>query len=133
MKRILVVAPHPDDETLGCAGTLLRHVAAGDRWYWLLMTDASASDRYSPAQVSKEREQIQNVERALSCSGRTQLKNAPASLDHQPLAELVAQVSDVVRTVEPEVIYVPYPGDSHSDHAVTFDAAVACTKWFRFP
>ena len=38
-KHILVIAPHPDDETLGCGGTLLRHLHEGDHLYWLLLTE----------------------------------------------------------------------------------------------
>ena len=38
--RVLVVAPHPDDETLGCGGTLLRHKNEGDMIYWNIVTSA---------------------------------------------------------------------------------------------
>ena len=41
MKKILVVAPHADDETLGCGGTLLKHCNQGDEIYWLIVTDMS--------------------------------------------------------------------------------------------
>jgi len=37
--KILVVAPHPDDETLGCGGTLLRHKKNGDEIYWMIVTN----------------------------------------------------------------------------------------------
>jgi len=38
--RILVIAPHPDDETLGCGGTLLKHIAGGDSVAWAIVTKA---------------------------------------------------------------------------------------------
>ena len=38
--RVIVIAPHPDDETLGCGATLLKHAAAGDEVHWLIMTTA---------------------------------------------------------------------------------------------
>ncbi len=44
MKNILVIAPHPDDETLGCGGTLLRHINEGDRVYWLIGTTIKESN-----------------------------------------------------------------------------------------
>lgn len=51
---VLVVAVHPDDETLGCGGTLLRHAANGDRIHWLIVTDMT-SEFYSPDRIGKER------------------------------------------------------------------------------
>ena len=41
MSKVLVVAPHPDDETLGCGGVLFRHKAEGDDIYWLIITGIS--------------------------------------------------------------------------------------------
>ncbi|HOL48574.1 MAG TPA: PIG-L family deacetylase, partial [bacterium] len=38
MSNVLVIAPHPDDETLGCGGTLLKHIANNDNVYWLIIT-----------------------------------------------------------------------------------------------
>ena len=39
----------------------------------------------------------------------------------------------VFQTVQPHTVYLPHWGDAHSDHTVAFDAASACTKWFRYP
>ncbi len=39
--KVIVIAPHPDDETLGCGGAILRHIADGDMVHWLIVTDAS--------------------------------------------------------------------------------------------
>ena len=46
---------------------------------------------------------------------------------------LVNKVSEVFRDFKPEEVLLPYPGDIHSDHHVTFKAASACTKSFRYP
>ena len=51
MKNILVIAPHPDDETLGCGGTLLRHVAEGDRVYWLIGTTIKEEQGFLSSRV----------------------------------------------------------------------------------
>lgn len=45
--RILFVAPHPDDETLGCGGSILKHRAAGDMIYWLIMTTMFPGEKNS--------------------------------------------------------------------------------------
>jgi LmbE family N-acetylglucosaminyl deacetylase len=54
-------------------------------------------------------------------------------LDTLPLGDIVQAVSRVFNVVRPEVVYLPYRGDAHSDHKVVFDAAAACTKSFRYP
>ena len=42
-------------------------------------------------------------------------------------------MAEVFKKFEPNEIFLPHPGDIHSDHRITFDIASACTKWFRFP
>ena len=53
MSKVLVVAPHPDDETLGCGGTLLRHVAEGDSVHWLIATAMRTDAGYEVADVAR--------------------------------------------------------------------------------
>ena len=45
MNKVLVVAVHPDDETLGCGGTLLKHKSQGDEIYWMVVTAPRKGDR----------------------------------------------------------------------------------------
>ena len=51
MMKIIILAPHPDDETLGCGGTILKHKTRGDKVYWVIMTNVSAENGYSKTQV----------------------------------------------------------------------------------
>ena len=55
MNRVLVIAVHPDDETLGCGGTLLRHKAEGDEIYWLIVT---TNDKKYSAERNAHRDQM---------------------------------------------------------------------------
>ena len=54
-------------------------------------------------------------------------------LDTIPRADLVTSIAQVFKSFEPEELFLPHPGDIHSDHRITFEAASACTKWFRYP
>ena len=49
------------------------------------------------------------------------------------MTNLVSNMSDVFSDFQPDEVLLPHPGDAHSDHRVAFDAASACTKWFRYP
>lgn len=132
MSIVLVVAPHPDDETLGCGGTLLRHRSNGDEVHWLVVTELDA-ERYSAERVASRQLEIREVAAAYGCASTTQLGFETTRLDRVPLDEIVSGIGDVVAKVKPEVIYLPFPGDAHTDHRIVYLAASAATKWFRHP
>lgn len=130
---VLCVAPHPDDETLGCGGTLLRHVAEGTQVHWLVMTRMDESQGFSAERIARRSAEIEQVARAYGFAG-THLAGFPTTrLDTLPMAELVSAVSAVFAAIRPSTVYVPYRNDAHSDHAAVFDAATACCKNFRHP
>ena len=133
MSRVLVVAPHPDDETLGCGGTLLRHRNDGDEINWMIMTRISESAGYSKESVESRKNEIADVAKTYGFSSIHQAKFETTTLDTIAKRELVEEVSSVMNSVKPEIIYVPYRNDVHSDHKVIFDVVAACTKSFRYP
>ena len=132
-KDILVVAPHPDDETLGCGGLLHKAAEQGHSIHWLIMTTISEAAGYSPAQVSEKSLAIESVAKSLRVCTTTQLQYPPAQLDTIARQSLIKNISAAIRKIEPTHLYLPYPGDAHSDHRVVFEASMACTKWFRHP
>lgn len=131
--NVLVVAPHPDDETLGCGGTLLKHVAAGESVHWLIITKICENQGWSESQREKRRDQIHQVAENYKFSAVHQLDFATSSLDHVPLRDVIQAISRVISKTQPRIVYMPHRGDAHSDHKVVFDATSACTKWFRYP
>lgn len=132
MKRHLVVAPHPDDETLGCGGTLLAAHSGGEEIYWLIVTGISQAQGFSAEQVARRAAEIDLVTEAFGFVETIQLDFPTTSLDTIPMGELVAAISQVAKRIEPTDIYLPHRRDAHSDHAVVFDAAIPLSKWFRY-
>lgn len=130
---ILVVAPHPDDETLGCGGTLLRYVAKGYQVHWLIVTDMRTEHGFSQAAVSRRQAEIQKVAVTYGFTKTHNLGLPPAKLDTLPKEGLVGAIGQVIKEISPMAIYLPFRGDVHTDHAAVFDAAASCTKWFRYP
>jgi LmbE family N-acetylglucosaminyl deacetylase len=133
MKDVLVVAPHADDESLGCGGTILRHIAEGERVHWLLVTGMTVSHGYTGESVEKRKQEIAAVAKEYSFSSVHELNFIPAALDILSLGDVIAEVSKVVTKIRPEVVYAPYRNDAHSDHAVVYDAVLSSTKSFRYP
>jgi LmbE family N-acetylglucosaminyl deacetylase len=130
-RSVLVVAPHPDDEVIGCGGALLRHLEHGDELHWLIVTDMHASPDYPAERRAARAAEIEAVSSALGFSSTTQLAFPPAGLDAIARSELVRAVADAIQRVRPQIVYAPFGGDAHSDHDATFGAVAAATKWFR--
>ena len=132
-KIVLIVAPHADDETLGCGGTILRNLESGAEVHWLLITKMCESYGYSQIQVQKRKDEIELVSNTYGFSGVHQLNFQPASLDTIPKSELINSLSAVINEVKPEVVYTVYRNDAHSDHEVVYDVVMSVTKAFRYP
>ena len=133
MSTVLVVAPHPDDEVLGCGGTLLRHRAEGASVHWLVVTTMEGMAGYSTERIEERRAQLEAVTDAMGFSERHELGFPTALLDTIPLADIVGATGRVVTEIGADTLYIPHAGDVHSDHGVVAKAAQACTKWFRYP
>ena len=133
--RTLIVAPHPDDELLGCGGTLLRRVSEGGVVGWLLMTAVTKASFWTDALINERNLEIDKVRQGLSIAlPHFYALNFPTTeLDQISMATLVGEISNVFSDFEPNEVLLPHPGDVHSDHRVAFEAASACTKWFRYP
>lgn len=132
-KKVIIVAPHPDDETLGCGGTLLKHITAGDEVHWLIITDVAEQYGFTTDRVAARTQEIERIASFYGFAATHNLALPPARLDTVPRGELVAKIAAVFSFVMPHVVYIPFRGDVHSDHGIAFDAVAACTKWFRCP
>jgi LmbE family N-acetylglucosaminyl deacetylase len=131
--RMLVIAPHPDDETLGCGGTLLRAVADGASVHWAIATTMSEATGYDAARIAQRNQEIESVAKAYRFDSIHRGAFGTARLDTYPIAKRVEWMSSVISAVKPDTLFLPHPHDVHSDHAAVFDAAAACTKFFRYP
>lgn len=132
-KRTIVVAPHPDDEVLGVGGTLLRRKAEGGRVAWLIMTSISTEAGWTERQVAQREDEIRRISEIFRFDDVYRSDFVPSQLDRVPMSDLVARIGKAFRSFEPEEVFLPHSSDAHTDHSVVFTAAVACTKWFRFP
>ena len=132
-ERVLVVAVHPDDETLGCGGTLLKHRQQNDELHWLIATAMSETTGYSSEQVIRRQQEIEWVGDNYGFTSIHQLGLSPARVDQEPLHQLVENISRVIREIRPTTLYLPFAHDVHSDHRVVFQATYSCTKAFRYP
>lgn len=133
MKKVLVVAPHADDESLGCGGTLLRLKQQGAQIYWLLLTTPTVESGFSESKIAERRVEISKVTSLFEFDGVYELGFSASMLDTYSQAELISSMSKIVKDVQPDWVFCPYRNDAHSDHQIAFDATLAVTKSFRYP
>lgn len=131
--KILVIAPHPDDETLGCGGTLLKHLESGDSLYWTLVTSMTEEAGYKKNIIKTREKEIKKIKKIYKFKKLFKLDFMPSKIDSLPLLEVIKPLVDVVNEVKPNILYLPFYGDAHTDHQVTFKAASSLIKWFRYP
>lgn len=125
MKRILVVSAHPDDETLGVGGTLLKHRARGDELFWI--NAARPPDVQKKERRARESALIADF---YAFKNWIQFDFTSTDLDNRG-RELIEVFSPHFTEIGPQVVYLPNRSDAHSDHRFVFQAAFACCKSFR--
>ena len=133
MNRVLVVAVHPDDETLGCGGTLLKHKSNNDEIHWLIVTDIKELEGFDKSTIEKRSNEIDKVKRLFNFNSVSKLGLSTTKIDEYSMSSLIEKISSVINKVKPHIIYLPFKGDIHSDHKHVFNAAYSCTKSFRYP
>ena len=132
-KSVMVIAPHPDDESLGCGGTLLKHKSLGDDIHWCVVTDMQHSNNYTSEQKAQRAELVQKVSECFGFSSERNLGFTPAGLDSTTTGALIGKLKEYIGLVKPHTIYIPYAFDVHSDHRYVFEAIIAVSKSFRAP
>jgi LmbE family N-acetylglucosaminyl deacetylase len=129
-RKILVVAPHPDDETLGCGGLVSLLAQNGAAFYIVFVTDGSASHRNSSAWPSA-RLAAQREQEARIALARLGIENASRLFLRLPDANMpgpgtpawdsaVAAVSDILQRFAPELVLLPWRRDPHCDHRASW-------------
>jgi len=130
---VLVVAAHPDDEILGCGGTMTRLAREGHQVRIAILAEGMSS-RYAHREDADPR-QLQHLHaRAQQAADKVGAKEVVLCklpdnrLDTVPLLEVVKQVEELVARFRPEVIYTHHPGDLNVDHGVAHRAVLTATR-----
>jgi LmbE family N-acetylglucosaminyl deacetylase len=144
-RQVLVLAPHMDDEVLGCGGTLRQHILAGAMVTAVYMTDGRKGDPevyrqgFPPAMVAqKEQAMVLSRKTEAGAAARIlgiqeQIFLAVPDSQLQPLPEVVGRVQTLLQERRPAVVYYPSVFDLHPDHWATNRILCAVTRARRFP
>ncbi|HID72719.1 TPA: GNAT family N-acetyltransferase, partial [Candidatus Micrarchaeota archaeon] len=128
-KKVLVVAAHPDDETLGAGGTMAKHVKEGDEVHVVILGQGIASRGGEKEQIGKEIKELrEHARKALAHLGIKEnihfFDFPDNSFDSVPLLDIIRVVEKKVEEIQPEIIYTHHWGDLNIDHQLTSRAVL---------
>lgn len=125
--RVLVVAPHPDDEVLGAGGTIARLSDGGAEVVVAIVT-SGAPPLFDERSVSAVRGEADAAHAHLGVARTVFLGQPAARLDEVPHHRLNGALADLLREVSPDTLLLPFVGDIHLDHQLTFLSAMVAAR-----
>ena len=131
MSKILIIAPHADDETLGCGGSIFRHKQNGDEVHLLIVTCINKTANTN--EIKKHFQQRDIATEKYGFKSIVPLDLPSTKIDTFPISDLVQKITNIYKDTEPEIIYSPYIKDVHTDHQLIAKAIQSTLKWFRYP
>lgn len=116
MKRVLVISPHPDDDAIGCGGTLRHHVMRGDEVRVVVLTSGEKGGHGRPPdETARLREQeAQTAADLLGIAAIEFWHQADGAVHATP--EVTGRLHDLLTTIAPDIVYLPHEREQHPDH-----------------
>ena len=132
--KILIVAAHPDDEVLGCGGTIAKYTKSGDKAYCLFLGKGKSSRfKEKKAKTLKNEQNIfkKETQKASKFLGILEIffENFPdQKYDTVPFLDIIKSVEKIIKKINPNIIFTHHFGDLNLDHRITFRAVLTATR-----
>lgn len=130
MDRIIVIAPHADDEILGCGASIAKHIRKGDEVFVVIATNASvgAPELFSKEGIANVRAEADSAHHFLGVKKNYFLDYPAPRLDVFPNYKISNGLNQIIETVKPNIAYLPHPGDAHLDHKAIFQSSMVALR-----
>ncbi len=133
MAKVGFIAVHPDDESLGCGGTILKHKANSDDIIWIILTKLTEKRGISKEVIKKRIREINQVSRAYHFHKVYALDHETTQLDSASKPALINELSSIFNKHKIDSLYIPNRSDIHSDHRIAFECIMSASKTFNHP
>lgn len=133
IKKILILAPHADDEILGCGGFISKYSKKNFQINVLILTDASkgAPEIFSTQKIKKIRNEAKNANNYIGTK-KLFFENLPAlNLNNYPMYKISNIISKYIKKINPEIVLIPSANDIHDDHKIIFKAAKISMRFIK--
>lgn len=125
--KVLIIAPHPDDEVLGCGG-IIKKMTSQKKEVWVLIMSRGKKEIYPEERILNVRKEALGAHKILGVE-RTNFLEFPApELDIVSISELSLAISEVLSEFEPDTVFIPHRGDIHHDHKAVFNASLVAAR-----
>lgn len=133
MKKVLVIAAHPDDEILGVGGTVLKHAKSGDECFAIILGEGMTSryDKRELADENKVEKLHGDTYKAAEVIGykKVYMEEMPDNrFDSVPLLDIIKIIEKYIEDIKPDIIYTHFGRDLNIDHRITFEAVLTATR-----
>ena len=134
MKKILVVAAHPDDEVLGCGGTMARLAMEGNDVYTLILGEGITARDMERDRINREKDlgelknHIIEANKLLGVKKTYTFDFPDNRFDTVPLLDIIKTIEEVKSEVSPDIMFTHHHGDLNVDHNITFRAALTACR-----
>jgi LmbE family N-acetylglucosaminyl deacetylase len=129
-KKILICVAHPDDETIGCGGTIAKHIKNGDKVFCISMTDGvSSRNNFKKLDIKKRKNSKKKAEKILGFKWIENKKNFPDNqLDTVKLIEIIKVIEKAKKKIKPKIVYTHFPDDLNIDHRLVAEATLTAFR-----
>ena len=128
-----MLAAHPDDEVLGCGGTVARMTSNGHKVYAAILGEGLTSRHEGAAGADPQAlaalcNNSREAARILGCEDVVKFSLPDNRFDSVPLLDIVKIIEHIVQEVDPEIVFTHHGGDLNIDHRVVFQATLTATR-----
>ena len=125
--RVLVFAPHPDDEVIGVGGTIIKRVKSGDEVFVCIVTKG-VPPIFSQESHKQGRKECIDADKKLGVKETIFLDFPAVMLETIPRYEFNGRIAEVVQKINPDEVYIPHRGDMQIDHQMVVDAVMVAVR-----
>ena len=126
--KLLIVAAHPDDEVLGCFGSVAKLIKEGYEAYTLILGEGKTSRGEGKKEIKKLHKEIKKANEVIGIK-EVFIESLPDNkFDSIPLLDIVKVVEKYKNLIKPDIIFTHYENDLNIDHRLTYQAVLTATR-----
>ncbi len=129
-KKILVIAAHPDDEILGCGGTIFK-LKKNNRFKIIFLTNGVSARSINQNKISIRKKECEKLFKYLKIEKPTFFDFPDNQLDSVPLLKIVKKIEKVIKSFKPEIVFTHYENCLNIDHQITYKATITACRPIR--
>tara|TARA_B100001250_G_C19646070_1_gene720420 strand:+ start:117 stop:785 length:669 start_codon:yes stop_codon:yes gene_type:complete len=126
--NIIVFAAHPDDEVLGCGGTIARHASEGDIVTVVFACDGESSRENGKEKINSRYKSAAAVSKILGCNEPIFLNFKDNRLDDYNLLDIVKKIEEIINKIKPSIVYTHSKNDLNIDHQLIFKSVLTACR-----